>query len=357
MGLEILTRGARKVYEQYFFDTTQKQLHEFLFPIPDEDLSSSFLIDRFIQNPHGVVYRESDSQSVIRKHEAGVGSLYEAPHCSEKTPIPESLRDVVATGLEATAPITEHTAKTMMQIVQSHVTGHTITKNKQAIDVIRTGNFYANGIDGKDLNVGFDFGRAAGNSTTYDFTAGGATMAKAIKAMVDIIHITNKGGLSGIAIILGSDWLNQFSIDAGVLAYLQANTANMLLLQNMMPPELQGVQGLYLLAIYRAPNMLAPVYILSYDPGVPYIAYDGASVGDWIPATSAIAFTLNSPRYTVLRGMSVIGTNGATERLSGQLVFDTFNSKDPTIDYIRSNTRHVFIPANINHTVESVGTF
>jgi hypothetical protein len=357
MYIETLARPMRRSYEEFFLTSTQRQLHQLLFPIVDEDEAETFLLDRYIQDPYGVSYREWDSQSVIRQYSSGEGTIYKVPHSSEKTPIPESLRGIVAAGLEPTAPITEHTIRIVNAIVSDHVTGHRITKNKQALDVIREGVFYANSVEGKDINVGVDFNRAGTNSITYDFTQVGANMSAALKAMVDVIHITNKGPVSNIVFILGSSWLQKFSTDTNISAYLQANIANTLLMQNLTPTTLENVEGLYLLSTFRAPQMLAPVFICSYDPGILYKAYRGATLAPWIPDNEAIAFPLNAKRYSVYRGMDVIDETGAIKRLTGEVLFDAYTERDPVVQFTRSHTRHIFVPGNINLTVKSTGTF
>ena len=43
--------------------------------------------------------------------------------------------------------------------------------------------------------------------------------------------------------------------------------------------------------------------------------------------------------------------------ISSEIVFDSYNSADPVSEFIRSQTRLAFVPANINHVARSVGTF
>lgn len=354
MGIETLTRGAKRSYEEFKAQETNG-IENLLFPILDEDTSSAFSIDRFIEVPYGVIYRDRDNQSHVRPYQPGTGNIYDVPRASEKTAIGEELKDSVITGLDPDSGQAQHMRKLMDDIVKQHASGHGITKRKQAINVIFDGEFHAKGDGGQDINLDIDFSRSANNELTADFTAT-ATQPIAIKAMQDQL-IAQGCSQDNMVIFMGATWLADFTSDSAVLAYLDANTANQLLEMQMMPPELRNTKGVKVLATYRAPGMLAPVFVCTYSPGYSYVQYNGASAAAWLTAGKAAMLSLDSPRYRINRGIDAFNVAGRSDRFVGDIVFDTYHENDPLEDFMRSQTRHVYIPGNINHTVVSTGTF
>lgn len=353
MGIETLTRGAKRSYEEWKAQEANG-IENLLFPILDEDTSSAFMLDRYIESPYGVIYRDRDNQSHVRPYEPGTGYIYDIPRASEKTRIGEELKDAAITGLNSTDSQAVHIRKLMDDVVKHHVSGHNITKRKQAIDVIVDGEFNANGAGGTDLNLGIDYSRAAGNEITADFTS--ISQPTALKALQDVL-VAQGCPQDNMVALMGSTWLADFMTDSDVLAYLDANSANQLLEMQMMPPELRNTKGVKVVAIYRAPGMIAPIYVCSYSPGYSYVGYNGASSSAWVTATKCAMFSLDSPRYRVNRGVDVINEAGKIQRAVGDVVFDTFSDDDPPADWMRSTTRHLYVPGNVNHTAVSTGTF
>ena len=224
MGLETITRGAKKLYEELHFQGTT-QLFQTLFREEDVDNSAGFLLDEYITDPYAVAYRDLNNQAHVRNYSPGSGVLITPPIASEKTPMDETLTGMVEAGVESTAGEQAHQMKRLDRVVNMHSEAHIMTKNKQALDVIRTGVFYAKGIQETDIGLNETFTRDASNTLTYDFTAGGATMAEAIQ---DVMTVFDTQGVpkEGRAVIMGSSWLTEWSTDAGVQSAMETNTAN-----------------------------------------------------------------------------------------------------------------------------------
>lgn len=354
-GIETLSRPAKKYYEQYKGQRQAKEIWDALFPVPDMDTASTFSLDSFTSDPYGIVYRDRDNPSHVRPYEGGTGRVIDLPRASEKTRIGEELRDAAIVGLDVTAGQAVHYRKLVADITKQHIGGHVMTRRKQALDVIFASSFYALGSGGKDLDLDIAYTRAAGNTQTHDFTATD-TIPIAFKEMQD--QLIDQGcSTDNMAIICGTTYLQKVFSDTSVQTYLDSNEANMLLRQDMQPALLQNTWGLRIHAVYRAPEMVAPVYVCSYSPGVQYKQYNGAAAAAWVTATKAAMFSMDSERYNVERGMDVINEAGRVERAVGEIVFDTFHSDDPIGDYMRSSTRHAFVPGNTNHICTSTGTF
>lgn len=346
-----------------FYEEKQNQLQagkqgidDLLFPTRDVDTSSAFALDKLMASPHGVTFRKRGEQANVRQYIPGTGTIYEVPRVSEKTPITEEMRDAVVAGIESTSAQSIHAAAQVQQIVDQHISGHTQTRWKLAIDVLRTGKFSPIGHSGNDIDEDIDFGRAGACSITYDFTASGATIDD---ALAEMITAGKSQGLpyDNLVVIAGSDWISAFEGSSVVQDKMLANTANVIVEQNLTPPELLNTQGLYVAARYRVPGTLRTITLCAFSPSDQYIAYKGASAADFFPSDEAILFSLSDRRYKVLRGVDVLDGAGRIQRAVGEIVFDSYSEKDPVAEYIRSHARFAFIPANQNRMIRSVGTF
>lgn len=355
MGIEILTRPAKRSYEEWH-GKQAKEIWELLFPEEDVDTTSAFALDKFTETPYGVVYRDRDGVSHLRPYEAGTGYIYDVPRASEKTSIGEELRDAAITGIDPTSSYAMHLKKLMDDIVKLHMSGHVMTKRKQALDVIFASTFYALGEEGRDLDLDISFTRAAGNTQTHDFTDAD-TQNIALKELQD--QLVDQGcSLNNMVAVMGTTWLSDFFADTGVTAYLTSNPVNELLKMDMIPRQLLETHGLRVVATYRGPDMLAPIWVCAYNPGVSYLQYKGDSSSTaWVTAAKCAMFSLDSPRFHIKRGVDALNENGKIIRAVGDIVFDSFHTDDPVADFIRSQTRHAFIPANTNHIAVSTGTF
>lgn len=356
MGFELVSRSAKRVYEEKRFVGEGVPLNDVLFPIVDTDLNADFMLDQYIHDPYGVSYREPGSQAIVRQFKNGSSLLVKPPMASEKTPIDSELKDLALFGGEVTEDYLTRLDRLVSLITTDHVEGHKMIMLKQALDVVRTGVFPAKGEGGKSIGLDIDFGRDAANDLTYDFTADGASFAEAL-VNVQTQAIDQSAPLSGFVAILGENWIKQFDADSGIQTYLQASAATAILESKMMPDRLSNAQGLIVLGRIRTLGMRAPMWICALDLGSQYVPYKGASPESWIPDDDAVFFSLNDERYTINRGIDVKNANGTSERVAGEVAFDTYTSDDPVIDYLRSSRRGCYVPANVDHTFKSTGTF
>jgi len=356
--LDKFTRTLKRLYEEKgnMLLGGKKGIDQFLFDIDDMDESANFALDQLIVNPEAVTFRQKDEQSHIREYKAGSGTIYEVPHASEKTPISEALRDAVVAGIESTGSFSTKHAKMVQNIINQHVAAHTITRWKTAIDTIRTGIFTPLGIGGKSLGLEINFNRDASLSITYDFTEVGADINEALYELI-AAYRAQGGSYDNMCIIMGRKWLKEFSTDTTVIEYMKANAANQIVMQSIMPPELFNTQGLMMMARYLVPGEIQPVYICAFEPRYKYIAYPDATAADFMPEDEAVIFSIGDDRYRVFRGVDALDGNEKAVRTVGEIVFDSFNTKDPVTELIRSQTRVAFVPGNINRTARSAGTF
>lgn len=356
----LYSRGAILKYEELKGQVPSDQIgiDDFLFPQKDESLSSDVRLDKRIRNPYSIAYRNKDNQSQVRHYQNGTGEVFTVPRASVKTPITEEMEDSLVWGMEGNSRYAENYNKLTEEIVRDHVSDHNITKWKQSIDEMRTGIFTANGLEGTNIGLGFDFQRSASNNTTYDFTAAGATFDEFLAEQHAVLDAKGTPK-AGRVLLCGQNFLNNFSTDSNVREFLNSNTPNVLLSQDMNVPLFQRVVHLFHSATYRAPNTVSPVSILSFNPDTPYVAYEGATPEDYVPDNEAIMFVAgtNVQRWKVLRGVKVKTSATQSERMVGEVVFDSYTSDDPVGDFLRSQTRHFYLPGNIDHTLRCTGTF
>ena len=355
MSLETLTRSTRRLYEEIYLQGG-RQLFHFLFPEEDMDTSSAFLLDEYVQEPYAISYRDKGGQSHIREYEVGSGTLYDIPRASEKTPIDETLRDASVEGVEVNGGFDTAQMRKTEKIMKDHMAGHNMTKNKQAMDVLRTGNFLARGKNSEGIGQDIEYNRIAANTLTYDFTAAGNNVDEALTNMVNAVRAQGCP-TEGLGVIVGTNWQRAIVDDESVIQKMQTTKMNEQAQFMMKPPEFMGVEGLFYIGSYIPAGSLAPVKIFTYNPGVSYRATRGGTASDWIGASEAVIFSTMSMRYNVCRGVDVKDNNGNIMRAVGEVVFDYYCTDDPVAEFERSTTRHAFVPGNINHTAISTGTF
>jgi hypothetical protein len=356
--MELFSRTVKELFEKIYNSATNGQagLDSFLFGTENADTSAAFALDQLIKKPHGVTFRKAGENSAVRPYTPGVGQVFEVPRTSEKTPISEKLRDAVIAGNEAIASFASNETNLFRQIVQEHTVAHNVTRWKLALDTIRTGKFSPYGLNGEDIGLEINFSREVALDKTYDFTAVGAKIDTALQELYDAF-VAQNGVRQNMVLIMGKKWLAQFESDSTVQKRIEANTSNILLQQNMMPPLLANTFGLYQVSRYRIPGRVAPVWICAYEPEGLFTAYKGATAQDFMPDDEAVMFALGGVRYKVLRGVDVYNDGRQVVRSVGDIVFDSFTTDDPIATYLRSSARYAFVPGDVNETARSTGTF
>lgn len=352
MAKQIFTVATTALYvESRMNGGGGKQIYEFFFPTKDEDTSSSFSLDKLLQeNAYAACYRNSDTQSHLRKYEAGSNTMIKVPRGSEKTPIGEDLIDSVTVGFEATDGVDVQTKGKLSHIVKDHTTAWNMTFNKQSFDLFLTGNLHVRGEEADDIGLDLEYGRAVGNSIPYDFSSGG-TFSEAI---IEVQNAMLDAGVprGGQFCFLGDQWASEFSEDTEVKAWLETKPVI-----PPVPAELIGYEGLHDPQYIKLPGMKTGMWICFYSPGIPYRSKEGGATSEWIPTDDAIFGSWLDVRYDVNRGMDLLGSDGTAQRVVGDIAFDSFTLPDPVGTFARSGARKAFVPAAVNHTFTSKGTF
>ncbi len=284
-------------------------------------------------------YREINGASNIFSFVPGKGVVYDPPALDESTPITEELARAVTAGLEASAPAQMQIVEKVAQIQADHDAIITAALVKQAVDIMTFGSFQPKGKNGVNVGAAFDFGRDPANTI--------AAAADPVAQLQACYDQAKAKGLSGNYVAL---------IGADVLSALESSTAfqDALKLQGLYAgvSRLVGENSVLADIIpggFKIPGRAARASLLAFDES--YMDESGALVPYMNP--KGIIFTSTSAqRVRAYGGVYIVNpTNGEARMERGELITDAFWRKDPDTYILRSQSRPIMIPADIDHIV------
>ncbi len=352
MSIQILTETAKLYYEDMAFKG--KQIDEVLFPSLDNSRNTTVKIDTYTGNPFALRALTKGQEAHVREYEPGDGYEFEPPVFKEKTPIDEHLRDSAVAGVDPKSGAADHVRQAVHHIVEGpkgFLAAARMTRVKAALDVFLTGKFTA--YNGDETVKEIDFERDSSLTLTANFSS--VTMDAALKAMYDAL--TPFGIPRGnLAVLMGSDWFADWTADADVKEKRNYTNPESMIEEKLIPDLLKGAEGLRVAARYSITGVPVPVWILTYEPNWPYLATKDGSTAPFMPVDKAVMFNLGGPGYRCNRGVDVTSPSKQIVREVGDLVIDSFIDNDPPVEWLRSNARFMYLPANINHTCVSTGS-
>jgi len=242
------------------------------------------------------------------------------------------------------------------QITKTHVAAINMTKNKQALDVFLEGEFRARGSNDADLNMDIDYSRDDSLSFTYDTKPTTASVGATLSAALGELSKFS-APLDEVIVLLGGKWIAHIARDSDIQRSQAFNLQNVLTATSLLPENVQNTEGLKLLAMYRGLDMITGVSLCAYTPRVPYTVPGADASTPYIPDDKMIVLSMQSNRYRINRGIDIFDPSGNSQVVAQEIAPDTYTTPDPIIDYIRSQSRHAFVPANINHTAVITGLF
>jgi len=356
MPIETINRTVLQYYEEVHLQEINRQLYTTLFSLEDTNTSAGFLLDRYSVTPAAVAYVSSSSPAVTLNYQEGSSIQISPPRLAQRTPINRELKDKAIAGVEAAAGYGPAEIQMIGQITKTHVAAINMTKNKQALEVFLEGEFRARGSNDADLDMDIDYSRDDSLSFTYDTQPTAASVGGALSAALG--KLSKFGApLDEVIVLLGGKWITYIARDADIQRSQAFNLQNVLTATSLLPENVRNTEGLKLLAMYRGLDMITGVSLCAYTPRVPYVAPGVDASTPYIPDDKAIVLSLQSDRYRINRGMDVFDPSGNSQVVAQEIAPDTYTTPDPIIDYIRSQSRHAFVPANINHTAVITGLF
>lgn len=285
-------------------------------------------------------YREVNGASNIFAYVPGKGHVYDPPSLDESTPITEELARAVTAGLEASAPAQMQIVAKAAQIQADHDAVFTAALVKQAMDIMIFGTFQPTGKHGAAIGPAFDFQRDPQNTIPP-----GGDPVQQLQYCYD--QYKAKGGPA----------VNLFAIiGAEVLSALETNPA----FQEAL--KLQGLNAGYSRLVgdnrvvadiipggFKIPGRAARCALLAFDE-----SYEKESGGliPYMNPRGIIFSSFNAQRVRAYGGVYLVNPiNGEARIERGEIVNDAFWRKDPDSYIMRSQSRPILVPGEIDHIV------
>ncbi|MDR1390660.1 MAG: major capsid protein [Treponema sp.] len=332
-----LTRAIKLVFQQ-----TRPALADFLrlfWPTVKTYDTAEIPADNIIVSRKLARYRETGGASNIFAYVPGKGLVYDPPALDESTPITEELARAVTAGLESGAPAQQQILQKVAEIQADHDYIITSAIVKQAVDIMTFGTFQPKGKNGVNIGGVFNYNRDPANTI-----AAAADPVEQLQAAYDQAKVK---GLSGNFIAL---------VGADVLSALETNPdfQEALKLQGLNAGHSRLVGENSVLADiipggFKIPGRAARANLIAFDE-----SYEDES-GTLVPYMNpkGIIFTSgNAQRVQAYGGVFIVNaSNGQARMERGELISDAFWRKDPDSYILRSQSRPVLVPGDIDQIV------
>jgi hypothetical protein len=313
---------------------------ELMFPQKRMFESEKVPVDKLLPTGALAGYRPRGGASNILGYNPGEGLEGRPPIIGIKTPINEELASAVTVGMEVNAPANQQLLQKYVYIQDQHEDSIYNTIAKQAADILLTGKFTP--VDDKGVAVGdvVDYGRDAALTISGDYSKSGGSLdqiAAAYKAL-------KKFGVptAGLFVLVGSDVMSRLQGEEKFLDLLKMQGLNAG--KNWVSPDNRVVGTIIKNCLM--PGAAVPMTILSFDE---YYANATGALTPFIPPKAVIVSSFNSPRFACYGGVFIAENNNG-RIYTGDIVSDRFWRKDPDELVLRSQSRPLLIPANVNHT-------
>jgi hypothetical protein len=328
-----------------FYEQRPARLSDFtnvVFPTRKVFASEVIPVDRIVPSGALAGYRERGAASNVLPYNPGVGIVGRPPIIAVKTPVTEDLAAQNTVGSEINAPANEQLLRKYAYIQDQQAEAIYATIAKQAADILATGKFTPVDSAGNVVGEVVDFQRDTSLTYSGNYSAAGGAVTQITAAYTAL----KKFGIpsTGLFVLVGST----------VMARLQKDTdfMNLLKIQGLnagrqyVSPDNRVVGTILSNALM--PGFAVPMSIISFDET--YL--DTAGVRQpFIPPLSVIVSSFNSERYQCYGGVYVGDERTMSAQIyAGEIVSDRFFNKDPDTLLLRSQSRPLLIPANVNHT-------
>ena len=350
MPIQKLTSATQKAYAETIKSRRGAEIDRVLFPVLDVSLSAEVRVDEY---QHGASVMRTISQgqgSNTRVIEAGASTSFVPPTHSEKVIIDSALRDQAVAGVDPAQ--WQQNAQTRINLILNGPDGFVeswlMARRKATLRLLETGKLEFFDTAANTLEE-YNFGRASANSFTYNLASSDNDFDGAIKQAVEQTR-KKYAPTGGFALILGANWLKEFDTDAEVIKKREAQQSLELVQLQMQPPELQGVEGLNIIARYRVDGLSMPVWLLTYDPPQMFKSTTSSTPAPYVPDAKMFLFNLKSGGWRFYRGLDVLNAAGGIERVQQGLAIDSFTQEDPIAEVLRAQSRFAYMFQNIDHT-------
>jgi hypothetical protein len=300
-------------------------------------------MDRILPKKSIASYREKGASSVLIKYNPGKGYVYICPYIDVSTPIDEKMAQSVKAGLEASAPADMKIAQYASEIRTTHDDMITRALVKQGMDIFTTGSFQPVAKDGTPVGEPFPFDRDRENTIQGDYET------SPVQQIIDGYdqYRVQHGPLEGVFAMIGSSVLSRLEEDPVFQKSL----------------ELQGLNSgkIYLTADNRVlaqivemklPKRATRITIIAFNEDYEEVVNGNSIYTPFMPPEGVIVSSFLAPRMQIYGGIFLVDERvGTAKMISGQMVSDVLYTKNPDSIVLRSQSRPLLVPGNVNHTV------
>ena len=344
MAGEVLTlsRAMKILYEEGRVPLAD--IIKALFPQVKTYDTEEIPMDRVIPKRILARYREKGGASNILAYTPGKGYFYTPPNLDESTPVDEKLAAAVIAGLEANAPAEARITKLVSEILLQHDDAMTRTIVKQVFDICINGKFQPVGKGGVAIGEPFDFERNTGNTIKKDYSG------KAIEQLTDAYdqYVKMHGPQGRLFAIVGSSVLSALEDDDKFRKALELQALH------AGVTYLTGENTVFAhITEMKIPGRAARFELFSFNED--YENEAGESV-QYMNSKGLIFSSFNAPRMQLYGGVFIIDSNQKSRIMEGQMVTDSFVQKNPDAYIVRSQSRPLLVPGNVNHIVYAENT-
>lgn len=335
----------------FFYEEKLPMLRAFIatfFPNLFVTQQNQIQVDRFTRGRTRAFYRPLDGASRPLAFTNGKGIMYVPPYIGLKTDVSEDLAGGVTVGSRPnTSQNNQLTRKYAM--IQDQQANDIMTEIVlQAMTVMRTGSFTA--VTGSGQSVGvFDYSRDASLSFTYDVGVKGGF--KWLTELWDALKLFRMPA-QNIVCLAGRSFIDAMENDSGYNTYVD----------QVWYQTTDGLQAgrpfnnseiIRIVVVIKIPGTSHKVTLLSFDETYD----DNGTETPFVPDDEAIMTTMNSPRTAAYAGIFIADeANGTGRTVAGEMVSDRFVNKDPDQLVLRTQSRPLLVPGNINHIARVTGT-
>jgi hypothetical protein len=326
-----------------FYEERPARLADFVktfFPQKKVFDAEKIPIDKLLPTGALAGYRPRGGASNILRFNPGEGWVSRPPVIGVKTSINEELAQTVTVGKEANAPAAQQLLQKYAYIQDQQADAIYTTIAKQCADILVSGKFTPADDKGNAVDDVVDYERDTSLAVSADYSGAGGS----IKQISDAYKALKKFGVpsTGLFVLVGSDIMGRLQGETKFMDLLKIQGLNAG--KKWVSPDNRVVGTI--VSDCLMPGAAVPMTIIAFDE---YYTDASGTLTPFMPSKSIIMSSFNCPRFACFGGV-FIAENDNGRIYSGDIVTDRFLQKDPDELILRSQSRPLLIPANINHT-------
>lgn len=296
-------------------------------------------VGRYINGNKLARYRQMNAASNVTSYNAGKKIVYVPPYLAEKTPVSEELAHAVAAGISQNAPPSVHLAAKIARIREQHREMFNRTTVLQAVRIFENGKFQPFGPEKTPIDEPIDYGRVAANTIKKSYTA---TPMKQLTDPIGAI-LKEKAPTGNLYAIVGSKAMGRLIASQEFKDALTATYGT-----GAPTAPQQSNSPLFEFGRIYIPSK--GYWVTIYNFSATWEDDKGESF-EYINPEGIIASSFGSAKYQMYAGIFLKdSTSGKSGVYAGKMIMDALDNRDPDEDVLRTQSRPMLVPSNIDHT-------